>query len=162
MIFVTVGTTRFEDLVMEMDRLVGAGEITDEVFAQIGSGQYVPSNMKWTRYVKNIQECFRRADLVVCHGGAGTVFELLQIGARFIAVPNRSLQDDHQSDLCRALEARGWAVCCYDLDRLGSLFKKMPGTRAYPFDSALPSAVWDFLTSRDRSRQRSHRMKVIR
>jgi len=161
MIFVTVGTTRFERLIEEIDRLAGAGVIKDKVFAQIGQGEYIPSHLEWTRYVQGIEEYYRKADLVICHGGAATVFELLRMGRRFVAVPNRLLQDDHQTDLLRTLDARGWAVCCFELDRLGSLITSMPSTRPYPFDAALPSAVWDFLTGRDRSRQRSHRMKAI-
>jgi len=91
MIFVTVGTTYFDELVEQVDRLVREGEIEDDVLAQIGSGTYVPSSCRWVRYLDSLEPEFLRADLVICAGGA-TVFELLRLRKNFIAVPNRSVR----------------------------------------------------------------------
>jgi beta-1,4-N-acetylglucosaminyltransferase len=147
MILVTVGTTYYDELVQAVDRLAGAGEIAGPVLAQIGEGKYVPSHIQWVRYVPDLKDYFRKADLVICHGGGGTVLELLHMGKAFIAVPNRVLQHDHQSDLLRALEAEHWCVACYDLAKLGSVIKNRPVPRPYPADPELPGAVWDFLLS---------------
>lgn len=148
MIFVTTGTTHHDSrLIVEIDRLAGAREIKDDVVAQISTGEYIPSNIAWTRYVDNISAYYDASALVICYGGA-TVFELLQAGKKFIAVPNRLVQDDHQADVLRALERRGWIVCCFELERLAGLINKTPNTIPYPRGTALADDVWTYLLSR--------------
>ena len=124
MIFVTVGTTYFDDLIEEVDRLVKTGEIDDDVFAQIGQGQYVPANIKWTNYLSDIYSYYDQADLVICHGGTGTVLELLTRSKDFIAVSNRELPCDHQADFLKALELRDYCACCYDVSELAKMLKE--------------------------------------
>lgn len=143
MIFVTVGTTYFDELVEQVDRLVREGEIEDDVLAQIGSGTYVPSSCRWVRYLDSLEPEFLRADLVICAGGA-TVFELLRLRKNFIAVPNRSVQDDHQLDVLRALEAEGACACCRDVRDLGARIKAGAGVKPYAHRPRLGSVVWQY------------------
>ncbi|MEM4234938.1 MAG: glycosyltransferase [Candidatus Methanomethylicaceae archaeon] len=88
MIFVTVGSTApFDSLVMEVDRLVGEG-VLEGGMAQIGKGFYIPRNLKWFRFRRDLTAFYEQADLIITHGGAGTIFEILQAGKKAIAVPN--------------------------------------------------------------------------
>ncbi len=144
MIFVTVGTTYFEELVQEIDRLAGCGAVTDRVFVQIGSGRYIPEHVEWVRYVDNMREVEEAADLVICAGGA-TVFKLLLLGKRFIATPNRQVKDDHQATLLRELEARGWCSCCWDISKLGELLAAPSPCQPYPGDAELVWRIWSDL-----------------
>jgi beta-1,4-N-acetylglucosaminyltransferase len=147
MIFVTVGTTHFDDLIREVDRLVRVGEIREEVLAQIGEGQYVPSHIKWIRYAKTLEPYFEEADLVICHGGVGSVFELLRMGKPFIAVANKVLQHDHQADFLRAMQARGWCAACYDVADLTKALANRPRSVLYQPDHSLTRSIWDFLSA---------------
>jgi UDP-N-acetylglucosamine transferase subunit ALG13 len=143
MIFVTVGTTYFDELVAEVDRLVSTGGIPGDVFVQIGSGTYIPESCRWVRYLDSLEPEFRRSDLTICAGGA-TVFELLRLGRPFIAVPNRRVQDDHQLDVLRALEAEGCCTYCLDLRDLGARIRDGVDLRPYTYRPRLASAVWEY------------------
>ena len=145
MIFVTVGTTYFDELIMEVDRLIEAGVIAEEALAQIGSGSYLPKHMRWVRYLPELRCYYEAARLVICHGGVGTVFEMLAIGRPFIAVANRSLVDDHQADLLRALAAREWCVCCYEVSRLAETIEQFRSSRSYSGEAELARHVWNVL-----------------
>ena len=48
-------------------------------------------------YDPNLAERLARAALVVCHAGAGTIFEALSAGRCVVAVPNPALMGDHQA-----------------------------------------------------------------
>jgi UDP-N-acetylglucosamine transferase subunit ALG13 len=146
MIFVTVGTTYFDELVAEVDRLVQTGGIRDDVLVQIGSGTCVPEACRWVRYLDSLEPELLRADLTVCAGGA-TVFELLRLGRPFIAVPNRRVQDDHQLDVLRALEAEGCCTYCLDLRDLGARIRAGVDLRPYTYRPRLASAVWHYAAS---------------
>jgi len=144
MIFCTVGSTHFDALVRAVDRLVGNGIICDQVIAQTGSGTYRPKHLTCFRYTPNLSPYYTKADLIICHGGVGTVFELLRIGKRFIAVPNKTLQDNHQADLLRALAEQGWCIACENIESLEEALAKDPPLRLYSTDTRLSRTVWNF------------------
>ena len=53
MIFVCIGSRdyQFNRLLKALDELVASGEITDDIFAQIGQSEYVPQHYRWERYL---------------------------------------------------------------------------------------------------------------
>jgi len=95
MIFVTVGTTKFDSLIMEVDRLTGAGFLKN-VTCQIGSGSYIPDHCEHFRFLPNIDDYLEKAELVITHGGT-TVLNMLGEEKRFVAIANTVLADDHQT-----------------------------------------------------------------
>jgi UDP-N-acetylglucosamine transferase subunit ALG13 len=112
---------------------------------QIGSGKYIPQNADWVRYLDNLQEIEQQADLVICHGGVGSLFELLDLKKKFIAVPNRQLPGDHQAQLLRALESEGCCRCCWNLAELESLLADNATTGSYSRRAELPEVIWESL-----------------
>ncbi len=149
MILVTVGSTHFDDLIREVDRLIATGDITDEVFAQIGTGEYHPSNMQWAGYLDDIEAYFKKADLIIAHGGS-TVFEILTMGKPLIAVANRSLQDDHQYHLLRVLTSRAWCPCCLNLSELEGHIKSLSHYKSLRAEPQLPGVIWSFVTDKEK------------
>jgi beta-1,4-N-acetylglucosaminyltransferase len=114
MIFVTVGTTAFEGLIEAADRLpkdLG-------VVIQKADGQYEPKNHPFFDYTDKFDEYVRKADLVVTHGGAGTLFDLMDKGKKIIGVANEERSDHHQSDLLQELSDSGYILWCRDLTDL--------------------------------------------
>src|SRR5690349_7023737 len=99
MIFVATGTTGFDKLAHEMDRL--APGLAEEVIIQIGSGRYVPRRALHFRLEPSLLPYFQRASLVVSHGGLGTCLEVLNAGKPLIALSNPDRYDKHQDDLLR-------------------------------------------------------------
>lgn len=90
MIFVTAAgsTLAFDELVKTVDELVGKKRIKEKVIIQIGNGEYFPKNCKWFRYDKNLGDYYKRANLIISHSGAGTLFELIGKGKKTIVVIN--------------------------------------------------------------------------
>ncbi len=138
MIFVTVGTTYFDELIEAMDLLKGSGKIKDVVVAQIGSGRYIPHHLEYFRYAPSLDEYYREADLVVTHAAAGTLFTLLSMKKKIVAVTNPRLKvllkrdkikvvtesrglveiKNRQEELPLKLEEMGYLVWCPDVKDL--------------------------------------------
>lgn len=116
MIFVTVGTTDYDDLVRKMDEI--APEVDQEVMIQIGRGNYIPVNCKHFRFAPSILEYFDQADIVVSHGGLGTLIEVIQRKKKLIGLSNPDRFDHHQEDLLKLLSDRKQIVWCKSLDML--------------------------------------------
>jgi UDP-N-acetylglucosamine transferase subunit ALG13 len=102
---ITVGTQFFDSLLRECDRLAGQGCLPGPVRAQIGTSRFEPRNMSWFRFCSGLREQFQQADLVIAHGGTGTVCELIEAGVPFIAVVNHEKAGDHQLEFLEDLSA---------------------------------------------------------
>jgi beta-1,4-N-acetylglucosaminyltransferase len=116
MIFVTVGTTAFESLIKSVDEI--SNQIKEEVICQIADGKYTPINCEYFRFKSSLEKEFKNADLVICHGGAGTLFNLLKLNKRIISVPNLERKDKHQTDLIDTLSNENYIISCYELSEL--------------------------------------------
>jgi beta-1,4-N-acetylglucosaminyltransferase len=105
MIFVTVGTAGPFDLFLkEVDRLNIEGFFSEDVIFQVGQSGYRPRSGDWFRARSNIDEFYRDASFIFCHGGAGTVLECLLREKRFVAVPNKIVDDDHQTKFLEEIQ----------------------------------------------------------
>lgn len=130
MIFVTVGThyQGFERLIKKMDEI--AGRIDDEVIMQIGFTQYEPKNAKWFRFAEyeKMLELINESDVVICHGGAGTLLDSLRFNKPIIIVPRLKkfgeVYDDHELELAEALESARKAITVYDVEKLEDAIKR--------------------------------------
>lgn len=122
MIFVTVGTHWFDELIEVVDSAVGNGEIRHTVLLQIGyGGRYVPKYCQYLTGAPTLVPFYRAAQLVIGHGGTGTTLEVLTMGKPLISVANPAMKDHHQHEFLTALEAEGWAIYCRDLRRLAGM-----------------------------------------
>jgi len=109
MIFVTVGTGKFDKLIKVIDK--NANRIREKIIMQIGSGSYKPKNCEFFRYKPSLREYYEKASLVIAHGGAGTTFELLRMGKRLISVANLSKRvDKHQKEILDVLSKQGYLI----------------------------------------------------
>lgn len=114
-VFLTVGTTNFDDLVKEVDKdevksaLANSGYTHIE--CQIGSGTYTPSLPNFS-YAPSLSDKFQSADLVVSHAGAGSILEALRLGKKLIVVVNQKLMNNHQLEISRELSQRSHLLMC--------------------------------------------------
>ena len=151
MIFVTVGTTDFDALVRSMDLL--APQLGEEVEMQIGHGEYEPRHCSWFRFASSLEPYYARADVVVAHGGLGTVMEVLRRGGKLIGVANPDRYDQHQEAILRRFETDGYLVACYDLADLANAITHARTTplRRYPRpQTTLHLEIGAFLANRRR------------
>ncbi len=61
------------------------------------------SNIKVLPYLEKIEKDYEWADIVVCRGGASTIFELAAIGKASILIPFSFASEDHQKKNVQAL-----------------------------------------------------------
>lgn len=114
LLFATVGATlNFDRLVGLVARAHKAGLIPEKIVIQTGKGGQKPDGLECheTLPFGEVQKILRRADIVVCHGGTGSLITALNEGCRVIAVPRRfengEHYDDHQSEITDAFAGRG-------------------------------------------------------
>ena len=131
MIFVTVGSTDFDALVAKMDEL--APQLGTEVLMQIGLGQVIPTHAPYFRFAPSLSAYYDQAELVVGHGGLGTIVEALERGKRLVCVVNPGTYDLHQQHLLRLLEAQKCLLWCKNLEDLGSAIEEARHTAFAPY-----------------------------
>jgi UDP-N-acetylglucosamine transferase subunit ALG13 len=124
-ILVIVGTNFYS-----FDRLIKAVDLCIQTshskVIQIGASKYIPVNSNYFDYKDNetighlIEEC----ELVITHGGFGTMMEAIELGKRTIAVP-RKLEFgeclDNQEELVKYFESKNYVVGCYEIKDLPNL-----------------------------------------
>jgi beta-1,4-N-acetylglucosaminyltransferase len=149
MILVTVGSVApFDRLVMKMDGLAGKGAIGD-VVAQIGNGSYVPKNARWFRFEHGLTKYYNEADLVITHNGAGTIFELLALGKKTIAIPNPDTIQMENIDIVKKLSIDGHIMLCMDVEELGEAVERSRSWVPMPYTEPpcrMPEMIEEFLS----------------
>lgn len=123
MIFVTVGTWRFDDLIKAVDLAVKQKHFDENVLCQIATGQYIPQYCPYYRIKPSIEEDIRNASFVISHGGA-TVFQLLRMKKQFLAIPNPAVAGSHQEQLIEFLSKRKIIHFCSEVSNLVTCYKK--------------------------------------
>ena len=90
-VLVTLGTQKFQfdRLLAEIDRLVETGEITCKIFAQTGGSDYEPKHFEHLKFLpKNeMKKMQQNADVIITHGGSGSIIEALKMKKKVIAIP---------------------------------------------------------------------------
>ncbi|ENM5898490.1 hypothetical protein LV192_002706 [Vibrio mimicus] len=117
-ILVTVGTSSFDNLLIAIDNISLNGISFD---VQTGSSSYNVINHNSFKWVNKLSDLYVDYDLVITHAGAGTIYNLLERGVRFISVPNLERVDKHQDDICKFIKNNNYALVCYDLCELYNL-----------------------------------------
>ncbi len=131
-ILVSVGThpQPFDRLLKELDMLVADGKLKAEIFAQTGNSIFEPMHFPSKRFVsgKQYEDSFSKANIVISHGGAGTIINALKAGKKTIVVPRYEKfgehTNDHQVDLAKALEKEGKCLAVFDITELENALEK--------------------------------------
>ena len=131
MIFVTIGTTDFDQLVEKMDSLIPF--LDDQVIMQIGKSTYVPKNCDYFRFVPTLAPYIAQADVVVSQGGMAVTYEVLRERKKLISVENTTYVDGHQREILEMLAKENYLVWCRNLDELRSLLKRAPELELKPY-----------------------------
>ncbi|VDD79500.1 unnamed protein product [Mesocestoides corti] len=114
-VFVTVGTTSFNDLIREVNQLSFHKAIARlgyrKIFIQYGRGTVDPLPTESPLEVvsfpfrTNLDSVFSESSLVISHGGAGTCMEALTPPGKrkLIIIINETLMHNHQEELALSL-----------------------------------------------------------
>lgn len=99
MILVLLGTQNnsFYRLLKEIDRLIEIGEIQEEVIVQAGHTKYQSEKMEILDFVcyEKLEELEEKADLIITHGGVGSILLSIKKGKKVIAIPRHHEYQEH-------------------------------------------------------------------
>jgi UDP-N-acetylglucosamine transferase subunit ALG13 len=140
MIFLAVGTQfGFDRLVRAVDKIVEQKLIQDEVFAQIGPGQYKPAAMK---YVVNLEKeefdkTFNSCNAMISHAGMGNISLALKANKPLLVLPRLKqygeVVNNHQVDTAKKFEHLDHILVAYNenelIDKIKLLKTFVPKTR---------------------------------
>ncbi len=114
LLFATVGATLpFQRLTDLVAGAVRDGLIGERVLMQVGEGGQRYPGMDCVDGLPfgEVQTLLQDADIVVCHGGTGSLVTALRAGCRVIAVPRRfelgEHYDNHQAEITATFRDRG-------------------------------------------------------
>ena len=131
MILVTLGTNDkpFTRLLDAVEHAIEEGIIQEEVIVQAGFTKYKSDRMKVIDYIDREQfaDYLAKADLLITHGGAGTIMTGLNKGKRILAAARLSAYgehvNDHQIQLLEAFESKGYLIYMKNLDDIRPYLK---------------------------------------
>jgi UDP-N-acetylglucosamine transferase subunit ALG13 len=127
-VFVVVGNARqpFRRLLEAVDDLAGTPLLRgSHVVLQTGHDrefEAVHCDQQDFFPPPRFEELMARADVVICHGGNGTIFDALRAGKRPVVMPRRRQYgehlNDHQLDLVRAFNSERRIFAAYEPEEL--------------------------------------------
>jgi UDP-N-acetylglucosamine transferase subunit ALG13 len=126
---VTVGNAyEFNRLLKKIEKI--SQKINDEFIIQTGYSSYIPKNCKTFKFKKKDEflKLMKKANIIVTHGGVGTIMESIRLKKPTVVVPRRKKfnehVNDHQLDITKELEEQGKIIPVYDIEDLESAIKK--------------------------------------
>lgn len=133
MILVMLGTQNnsFHRLLEEVDRLIEIGRINEDVIVQAGYTKYESDNMKIIDFVSDneIEKIEQQADLIITHGGVGSIIGSIEKGKKVIAVPRLKQYgehvNDHQLDIVESFDQLGYIIGIEDVSQLGEALQRV-------------------------------------
>lgn len=154
-VFVTVGTTSFDDLIESITRADAAQALSDRGYErlvlQVGRGSVLPDadscpqiQVEAFRFKDSIAEDMKQADLVISHAGAGSCLEALGAGKSLLVVVNDKLMDNHQLELARQLHTDSHLLYC-TCSTLTETLRTMDLSVLQPFVPGQPKLFANFL-----------------
>ena len=132
MILITLGTqdkdfTRLLDLVQKQ---IDKGNIKDKVVVQAGHTKYESNDMEIFDLIdrEKFSELISQCDLLITHGGVGSIITGLQNNKKVIVAPRLSKynehMNDHQIQITENFSRMKYILPLYENDDLGKVLKQ--------------------------------------
>lgn len=133
MILVLLGTQNnsFHRLLEEIQKNIDNGNIKEEVIVQKGYTKFESDKM--TLYsqlpLDKIEKLIENANLVITHGGVGSIINSIQKGKKVIAVPRLKKYNehvnDHQLDIVKSFNEIGYIIGLNNVNELEEALKNV-------------------------------------
>ena len=126
MTLVLLGTQNnsFHRLLEEVQKNIDNGNIKDEVIVQKGYTKFESPDMKIYDQVsaEKMKELVNQADLIITHGGVGSIITAIEQGKKVIAVPRlkkyKEHVNDHQLDIINSFNDAGYIIGIQEVSEL--------------------------------------------
>ena len=127
---ITVGTTKFEKLIMAIDNeefynLLDENGFTNLII-QKGFGDYTPNKFKNLIFknlfvnvetlLSDFENIIKNSEFIISHAGAGNILEALKYKKKLFVAVNDLLMDNHQVELAEALKKDNYIFYISQLD----------------------------------------------
>lgn len=153
MIVVLVGTSpyTFKRVIKVIDELAGKNQW--QVFIQLGHTDYQPKHCDFQSFIpkSEIMEKIKIAEVVICHGGFGSIRDALACDKLPVVVPRLERYNEclhEQDELMRPLASKGRIIPVYDLDTLENSIEQARGKKpARGDDNKVPGLIQNFLNN---------------
>lgn len=142
LVFVTVGTDPqpFDRLLKEVEKLIEKKVFTQPVFCQTGYSTYQPSGAVCKPFLEldEFEHKIKQAELVITHGGAGSIGTALQYQKKCIAMPRlerfKEHANDHQVELVEALAKNSRIIAVHHEKELEAAIRKAANWKPVGFE----------------------------
>lgn len=143
MILVLLGTQNnsFVRLLEAIQKNIDSKAITDEVIVQAGFTKFESKDMKILSLIDKaeLSKLQDEADLIITHGGVGSIISSLKKGKKVIVVPRLKKYDEHvnnhQLQIARRFEQEGYVKHVINLKNLEKVIKSMDSFIPRPYES---------------------------
>lgn len=133
MILVLLGTQNnsFYRLLEEVQKNIDNGNIKEKVIVQKGYTKFESKDMEMYKElpVEKINELIEKADIVITHGGVGSIISSITRGKKVIAVPRlkkyKEHVNDHQLDIINSFNDNGYIIGIQNVEQLGDALNKI-------------------------------------
>lgn len=156
MILVMLGTQNnsFKRLLKELDKLKENKVIKDKIIVQAGYTKYKSDNMEIFDFIDKdkLEEYQSEADLIITHGGVGSIVSSIKKGKKVIAIPRLKEHNEHvnnhQLDIVESFSNNKYIIGIYDVKELEEAYKKsinFKPEKYIPNNSKIIKIVEDFI-----------------
>lgn len=133
MILVLLGTQNndFHRLLEEIEKLLENKIIKEEVIVQAGYTKYTSEKMKILDFIslEELEKLQHSADLIITHGGVGSILLSITKGKKVIAVPRLHKYaehvNDHQKEIVELFDNKGYIIGINEVEELEQAIKKV-------------------------------------
>ena len=149
MILVTLGTQDkgFPRLLKQIDEEIKKGNIKEKVIVQAGCTKYESDNMEIFDLIPSdeFDKLVARADLIITHGGAGSILTAIKKNKKVIAAARlkkyKEHTNDHQIQIVKEFAKDGYILELRDFSKLGKLIAKSKTFKPKKFVSNTPNMI---------------------
>ena len=143
MILVVLGTQdkQFPRLLEAVEKEIINGTIQDRVVVQAGQTKYSSEVMEIFDLLPapQFEELMDEADLIITHGGVGTILNAIRKGKVVIAAPRlakyKEHHNDHQRQIIQEFSNQGYILELKDFQKLGKMIEKSKHFKPKRFES---------------------------
>ena len=143
MILVVLGTQdkEFPRLLEAVDKEIEKGNIKEEVIVQAGQTKYESNNMKIFDLISapEFDKLMDKADIVITHGGVGTILAGIKKGKKIIAAARlakyKEHHNDHQKQIIKEFADKGYLLELKDFNKLDKMLEKVKTFKPKKFES---------------------------
>lgn len=143
MILVLLGTqdNSFHRLLDKIQEMVDKKVITEKVIVQAGRTKYESKYMEIYSLMSEdkLKELMEKANLVITHGGVGSIVMALKMGKKVIAVPRLSAFgehiNDHQIQIIDSFDKQGFLIGLTEVGEMENALEKVKDFKPKKFKS---------------------------